>query len=167
MPCWPSSPVAGIFVRDVELPVGRVHYGNCRIVGYGGTSFARCLDRIPASGELRPGDHAYIVGAGGPMGVMATIRSISSGIEGISVSGSNRNADRLAALAQRAEPTAEKYGVNLDLFDPRERGPQEWRRLFLHQRSGSGLGPGRGRECQSGRDHQYLRRYPSYRFGCH
>ena len=100
-------------LREVELPVGRVHYGNCRVVGYSGTSFARCLERIPATGELRPGDHLYVVGAGGPMGVMATIRALSSGIEGVSVSGSNRNADRLAALAQRAQPTADRLGVSL------------------------------------------------------
>ena len=115
----------GVFVREVELPVGRVHYGNCRVIGYSGDNFATCLARIPQTGEIRPGDHIYIVGAGGPMGVMATIRSISSGIEGVSVSGSNRNPERLQALAQRAQPTADKLNVELDLFDPRQRGPAQ------------------------------------------
>ncbi len=112
------------FEREVALPVGRVHYGNIRVAGYPGTSFAKALARIPATGEVRPGDRVHVVGAAGPMGSMAVIRVLSLGLGDVAVEGADMAADRLAVLARKAEPLSARKQVPLHLYDPRSESPQ-------------------------------------------
>lgn len=119
----------GQFDRAVTLPIGRIHYGGLRIAGYPGTAFAKALARVPESGEVRPGDHCYVLGAGGPMGVMGVIRLLSVDVPDLYVEGSNRNPERLEALRQRAEPVAAARGVRLRLFrvgDEEPDGPVDY-----------------------------------------
>lgn len=102
--------------RLVKLPVGRVHYGNVRVVGTNNARPADAYARIPQSGEVRIGDHVQIVGAAGPMGQMATIRLASLG-RGLSIEAFDRNGARVETLRQKAEPVALARGVQLRCFD--------------------------------------------------
>jgi threonine dehydrogenase-like Zn-dependent dehydrogenase len=108
------------FGRPVTVPVGRVHYGNVRLIGYPGDSLAKCLSRIPATGEIREDDRVHVVGAAGPMGSMATIRVISSGIGGIAVEASDMAVDRLEVLRSKSESLATRKSVPLHLYNPKD-----------------------------------------------
>ena len=108
----------GSFGRPVNVPVGRVHYGNIRIVATTGARFADCLAAIPGSGELRAHDHVNVVGAGGPMGVMAMVRAIASSAPGALVEGGVRNPERAQALRERVAPFAAARQVQVRLFNP-------------------------------------------------
>lgn len=114
----------GLFARPVSAPVGRVHYGNQRLVGYHGDSFAKALARIPETGELRPGDHVHVIGAAGPMGSMATIRVISESVSDTSVEASDMAAERLAVLERKARPVSARTGVPVRFFNPQDAGPE-------------------------------------------
>jgi threonine dehydrogenase-like Zn-dependent dehydrogenase len=117
------------FGRPVSVPVGRVHYGNMRIAATTSDAFADALASIPHSGELRAGDHVNVVGAGGPMGVMAMVRAIATSQPGALVEGGVRHPHRAQALADRAAPLAAAHGVDLRLFHPendRPRGPVDY-----------------------------------------
>jgi L-sorbose 1-phosphate reductase len=106
------------FGRPVSTPVGRVHYGNVRVAGTAGTSFAAALATIPATGEVA-GGKVSVVGAGGPMGSMAVIRLVSTGLRGLSVEASDLAVDRLEVLRSKAAAVAAQRGVPLRLFNPK------------------------------------------------
>lgn len=111
------------FGRAVNTPVGRVHYGNVRIVGTTGSNPADGYAAIPASGEIRANDRINIVGAGGPMGSMHVIRDICQGVPGVSVFGGDMNDERLAALANVAAPLAKKNGVTFETYNAKTNPP--------------------------------------------
>jgi L-sorbose 1-phosphate reductase len=119
----------GRFGRPVDVPVGRVHYGNVRIAATTSGDFAGCLDAIPSTGELRNGDHVNVVGAGGPTGVMAMVRAIVTSEPGALVEGAVRNPRRADALRRRVARAAADRRVEVRLFDPdteRPRGPVDY-----------------------------------------
>ena len=106
--------------EDVLVGVGRTHYGMTRWIGTVGTDAAESYRNIPETGEVRLGDNALIVGAAGPMGQMHTIRLVSSGIENLSVIGTDFDNDRLASLGEKVNSLAEERGVSLLLVNPQE-----------------------------------------------
>ena len=108
----------GSFGRRVTAPIGRVHYGNIRLAATTTERPADALAAIPATGELRPGDHVNVVGAGGPMGVMAMVRAIASSRPGALVEGGVRNPERATALKERITAVAATRGVEVRLFNP-------------------------------------------------
>lgn len=114
----------GRFGRQVSLPVGRVHYGNIRVSATTSWRFDDALGGIPRSGELRGGDHVNVVGAGGPMGVMAMVRAITSSARGALVEGGVRNPGRAEALRRRVETVARARGVQVRLFNPEAEPPR-------------------------------------------
>jgi len=101
----------------VSVGVGRIHYEMTRWIGTAGLSAADSYSTIPPSGELRPGDSLLAVGAAGPMGQMHIIRSLSVGVDGLTVVGTDLDVARLRALALKAEPLAEANGVSLRLVN--------------------------------------------------
>ncbi len=103
--------------RKVSLDIGRVHYDFIRFCGTTGTDPRDGYAWIPANGDLRPNDKCAFIGAAGPMGVMHTMRAVTSGVEGISVVGTDLSDDRLAGLKKTVGPTAEKNGVPLDIIN--------------------------------------------------
>lgn len=105
--------------QEVSVGVGRTHYGLTRWIGTPGSNAADSYQTIPATGELRQGDTALVVGAAGPMGQMHVIRLICSGIEGISIIGTDFDDERLASLNAKAAPLAEDRGVKLSLVNPK------------------------------------------------
>jgi threonine dehydrogenase-like Zn-dependent dehydrogenase len=107
----------GSFGRPLSIPIGRVHYGNLRLATTSGAGFADALTAIPAGGEPRTGDHVNVVGAGGPMGVMAMVRAIAGAREGSLVEGGVRGAARAAALRNRITAMAGSRGVRVRLYD--------------------------------------------------
>jgi threonine dehydrogenase-like Zn-dependent dehydrogenase len=111
--------------RDVVVPVGWVHYGGIRIVGTAGSDPGESLGRIPATGEIRPGDKIHIVGAAGPMGMMHTIRSICAGVEGASVFANDLDKDRLTALSKVAAPLAGQNKIEYKALGDTGQGPAE------------------------------------------
>ena len=114
----------GSFGRQVNAPIGRVHYGNIRIAATTTERPADALAAIPATGELRPGDHVNVVGAGGPMGVMAMVRAIASSRPGAVVEGGVRNPERATALRDRITAVAITRQVSVRLFNPEAEPPQ-------------------------------------------
>jgi len=105
---------------DVSVGVGRTHYGLTRWIGTVGSNAAESYKNIPADGEVRKGDTALIVGAAGPMGQMHTIRLVCSGVENLSVVGTDFDDERLASLGDKAESMATERGVKLSLVNPQK-----------------------------------------------
>ena len=103
--------------RKVSVGVGRLHYGFTRWIGTAGDSAAEAYRTVPANGELRDGDRICIVGAGGPMGQMHTLRAVCSSAKGIEVVGTDIDDGRLEALRKKAEPFAKRNGVPLKLVN--------------------------------------------------
>lgn len=103
--------------QEVNIGVGRLHYGMTRWVGTTGSDPAESYKMIPATGEVRPNDKVVIIGAGGPMGQMHVIRTVCSGVEGISVTGTDRSDSRLAAIEKKARPLAQANHVPLHMVN--------------------------------------------------
>lgn len=111
------------FGRAVTIALGRVHYGNVRITTTVSRRAADALAAIPHNGELRAGDHVHVIGAGGPMGVMAMVRAVASSQPGAVIEGGVRNAARADALRRRIAPFASSRQVNVRIFDPSQEKP--------------------------------------------
>jgi threonine dehydrogenase-like Zn-dependent dehydrogenase len=105
------------FLRPVQTPVGRIHYGGVRICGDPESRFRESMRTIPVSGEVRPHDHVHVIGAAGPMGSMAVIRLLFLDTPGLSVEGIDRNLARLAVLRPKAEALSTARGVPLRIVD--------------------------------------------------
>lgn len=108
----------GRFGRDIAATVGRVHYGGIRLIGTTGSDPCDSMKIIPQGDEIRPGDKVNVIGAGGPMGMMHTIRNICQGVEGVSVYAGDLDDNRLETLSQIARPMAEKNGVEYKTYNP-------------------------------------------------
>lgn len=106
------------FGRDVETPLGDVHYRGIRICGTTGSDPSQGYRSIPESSELRTGDRIHVVGAGGPMGVMHVVRNLCQGIAGIELVAADLSDSRLEALASLAEPLAKKNQVGYAAYNP-------------------------------------------------
>lgn len=104
----------------VTVGVGRVHYGLTRWIGTVGKDAAESYNVIPGTGEIRDHDHVAVIGAAGPMGQMHTIRLVCSGKEAIAVSGTDLDQARLNSLAAKAQPFADKLGVDFQLINTKE-----------------------------------------------
>jgi hypothetical protein len=104
--------------QPVSVGVGRLHYGMTRWIGTTGSDAAESYRHIPATGEIRENDRVLIVGAGGPMGQMHVIRSISLPYPGLSVVGTDVDDPRIEALRRKTEPIAKANGVALSLVNP-------------------------------------------------
>jgi len=110
----------GKFGRPVSTQVGRVHYGNIRIVGTTGNDVATALAVIPATSEVRAGDKVNVIGAAGPMGMMHVIRDLSLGLKGVTVFAGDLNDERLAMLRRICEPVAKQNGAALRPYNPQK-----------------------------------------------
>ena len=104
----------------VSVGVGRVHYGLTRWVGTVGTNAAESYKHIPENGEFRDYDRAIVIGAGGPMGQMHTIRLVCAGKKDVSVTATDFDDVRLRALAAKTEELAQKLGVELKVINPKK-----------------------------------------------
>lgn len=104
----------------VSVGVGRVHYGLTRWVGTVGTNAAESYQHIPENGEFRDNDRAIVIGAGGPMGQMHTIRLVCAGKKDVSVTATDFDDVRLKALGAKTEGLARKLGVGLKLVNPKK-----------------------------------------------
>lgn len=113
----------GRFGRELTTPVGRVHYGNIRIIGTNSSDPAEAMKLIPASGEIRAGNVINVVGAGGPMGVMHVIRNICQGVKGVTIYAGDLDAHRLGLLSRIAEPMAAARGEKYVPYNPKENPP--------------------------------------------
>ncbi|MBP8605705.1 MAG: alcohol dehydrogenase catalytic domain-containing protein [Phycisphaerae bacterium] len=110
--------------QDVSVGVGRIHYGLTRWIGTTGANAAESYKHIPSVGEVRRGDRVLIAGAAGPMGQMHTIRLICSGIENLSITGTDFDDQRLEELAHKSAPLAQQRSVHLELVNPNKQPPQ-------------------------------------------
>lgn len=110
--------------RPVSIDVGRIHYDLVRWVGTPGTSAADGYAIAPADGELRDGDREAVIGAAGPMGFMHVIRTVSSGLTGVSVTAIDIDDARLAHLAAIAGPLAAARGVAVEFINSRVAQPE-------------------------------------------
>jgi len=108
----------GKFGRDISSQVGRVHYGNIRIIGTTGSDPSTAMEYVPATAEIRTNDKIDVVGAAGPMGVMHVVRNLCQGVKGVKVYGGDLDDERLAALSKIADPAAKKNGVEFIPYNP-------------------------------------------------
>jgi len=108
----------GRFGEPVSVGIGRVHYGMTRWTGTLGANAAEPYALIPESGEIRSGEKILVVGAGGPMGQMHVIRSVASGISGITITASDVDDGRLEALAAKVQRLAALRGVAVRFVNP-------------------------------------------------
>jgi threonine dehydrogenase-like Zn-dependent dehydrogenase len=114
----------GKFDRRVSTQVGRVHYGNIRIIGTAGSNPADAMANIPATAEIRKGNNVNVIGAGGPMGVMHVVRNVCQGVANTTVYAGDLDDVRLAALEKTAKPLADKNKVDLKFYNPLKSAPQ-------------------------------------------
>ena len=115
----------GKFGKNVAALIGRVHYGNIRIVGTVGSNPADSMQYIPSTGEIRQDDKIDVVGAGGPMGTMHVIRNICQGVKGVTIHAGDLDDQRLESLAKIAQPLADKNNVRFDTYNPTKNPPAE------------------------------------------
>ncbi|MFA6176636.1 MAG: alcohol dehydrogenase catalytic domain-containing protein [Phycisphaerae bacterium] len=115
---------SGKFDRKVSTQVGRVHYGNIRIIGTTGSDPAEAMANIPATAEIRKGNNVNVIGAGGPMGVMHVVRNVCQGVANTTVYAGDLDDVRLAALEKTAKPLADKNKVGLKFYNPSKSAPQ-------------------------------------------
>lgn len=113
------------FATEVSIHIGRVHYGNVRIIGTVTSDPADSMRYIPKSGEIRRADKINVIGAAGPMGVMHVVRNICHGIEGIEVFAGDLDRDRLAKLTGIVAPLAEKNNVGFKPYNPNKDNPKD------------------------------------------
>lgn len=104
----------------VEVGVGRLHYGCTRWVGTLSDCAAASYEIIPETGEVRDNDSIIVVGAGGPMGQMHTIRNVCSGKKDITVIATDFDDARLESLAKKAAPMADKASVTFRTVNPQK-----------------------------------------------
>ena len=97
----------------VAVDIGRIHYQGTRWIGTPGAEAAPAYDTIPATGEVREGDDVLVLGAGGPMGQMHVIRLACSGTPGLSITGTDLDAARLATLNAKLRPLPGALPVRL------------------------------------------------------
>ncbi len=90
--------------QPVSIGVGRIHYGMTRWIGTTSDDASDSYRTIPATGEIRDGERAVVIGAGGPMGQMHVIRILCSGRNGLSVTAADLDAARLASLEKKVRP---------------------------------------------------------------
>jgi threonine dehydrogenase-like Zn-dependent dehydrogenase len=114
----------GKFSRKISTQVGRVHYGNIRIIGTTGSNPAESMAYIPATAEIRKGNNINVIGAGGPMGVMHVVRNVCQGVANTTVYAGDLDDVRLAALEKTAKPLADKNKVGLKFYNPSKSVPQ-------------------------------------------
>ncbi len=105
--------------RQVLVGVGRVHYSLTRWVGTEANNASESYRSIPETGEIRKADKALIIGAAGPMGQMHTMRLLCCGIEGISITGTDIDDERLESLKQKARIVAKQSDVELSAVNPK------------------------------------------------
>jgi threonine dehydrogenase-like Zn-dependent dehydrogenase len=97
--------------KPVSVGVGRVHYGMIRFIGTTGSDASESYRTIPATGEIRDGDKAVVIGAGGPMGQMHVIRLICAGKKNLSVNATDLDDARLASLESKVRPLLKEWKV--------------------------------------------------------
>jgi threonine dehydrogenase-like Zn-dependent dehydrogenase len=137
-------------IGHVSVGVGRVHYGLTRWIGTTGTRAAESYARIPATGEIRPGEKMLVIGAGGPMGQMHVLRAIASGVPGVEITATDFDDARLEALERKAGAAAKARRVPLELVNP-QRGAPETRPTYVAIMAPlAALVAGAVKECGSG-----------------
>ena len=99
------------FDRDINTPIGRIHYGGIRITGTIGSNPADSMKYIPETGEIRNSDKINIIGAGGPMGLMHVVRNICHGTERVKIYAGDIDNIRLENLTKIAKPLAKKNNI--------------------------------------------------------
>lgn len=107
----------GKLERKIKCKIGRVHYGNIRIIGTNTNNPADSMAYIPDGGEIQKGDRINVVGAGGPMGVMHVVRNLCQGIKDVSVYGADLDDNRLRILSSIAEPLAKKNKLKFTAYN--------------------------------------------------
>ncbi len=105
--------------RPVAVDVGRIHYDLLRWVGTTGSDASEGYRLAPADGELRAGDRVAVIGAAGPMGFMHVVRTITSGLPGLSLTAVDIDDARLAQLAATAGPMAAARGIRVAFTNAR------------------------------------------------
>lgn len=111
--------------QPVSIGVGRIHYGMTRWIGTTGPDARESYQAIPATGEIRDGERAVIVGAGGPMGQMHVIRMICSGCKDLSVTATDLDEGRLAALERKVRALLKSHTVRYRSVLTREKPDSE------------------------------------------
>lgn len=111
------------FPADVITTIGRVHYGNIRIIGTTTTDPADAMRNIPPTGHLKDNQTINTVGAAGPMGLMHVVRNICLGLKNLTIYAGDLDLERLTALNTIAQPLAAKHNVDYYPYNPSVNAP--------------------------------------------
>jgi len=111
------------FPADVITTIGRVHYGNIRIIGTITSDPADAMRNIPQTGRLRDNQKINTIGAAGPMGLMHVVRNICLGLKNLTIYAGDLDQERLTALNAIARPLAEKHNVDYRPYKPAVAAP--------------------------------------------
>jgi len=111
------------FTKDVTTSIGRIHYGNIRLIGTTSSDPSQSMKRIPKNGEIRAGDKIHIIGAAGPMGTMHVIRVLSAGIQDVEVHATDLDENRSQILRRLAQPIALNNGVEFQAYHSNHNHP--------------------------------------------
>jgi threonine dehydrogenase-like Zn-dependent dehydrogenase len=123
--------------RLLSVDVGRIHYDGLNHVGTSGADIAAAYDA--EASELKAGSVAWFMGAAGPMGQMYTQRAVSMRDGPRRVVASDLLSSRLEQLEQRIGPQAAANNVELICLNPKELGPEEYRRRLVEATGGRGF----------------------------
>ncbi len=103
--------------QAVSVGIGHVHYGMTRWIGNPGMRACDSYLAIPDDGEIRAAEEVAVIGAAGPMGQMHTIRALCLDTPRISVTCTDVDDDRLAALLRKAGPLSEARKIPLSTIN--------------------------------------------------
>ena len=111
------------FGRDVQTPVGRIHYGGIRITGTPDCITDDGYAAIPRRCDISVGDTINVIGAAGPMGTMHVIRNLCQGVLGITLYAGDMSEARLSQLAKLAQPLADSHNLKFIPYQAGENAP--------------------------------------------
>jgi threonine dehydrogenase-like Zn-dependent dehydrogenase len=104
--------------RKVAVDVGRIHYDRWVVVGDKGPDIAQAYARVPVRSSLKPGGHAWFVGAGGPMGRMHVQRALQAAERPGTIVCTDVSDLRLDDLCTTFSAEAEANGVEWQCLNP-------------------------------------------------
>ena len=108
-----NSPLDGL----PDIDVGRIHYHYTAYLGNQGPDIAASYGEVRNRADLQPGGTAVYIGAGGPMGQMHIQRALELDAGPDTLIASDLDDQRLAVVADRLVPLAQKLGKELIVFN--------------------------------------------------
>ena len=119
--------------RRINVDVGRIHYHRWVYVGTTKEDVAAAYHDLPVRSNLKPGGHAWIVGAGGPMGRMHVQRAIEFNNPPAILLCTDISDMRLGELCEAFADQAKAKGIQFLCLNPTKTAEYEAKTADLRQ----------------------------------